>query len=222
MSLGYLKVASIGAAGVAGTAGTVYVGSKVVDFSSEESDNDEIIHTVRDKLKDRLISRTNFSKEWSSRLEKLKKDQDQDLHEGLRNIRDKNPKATGEDLKRWCADSSIEPYVEHSPLVKGMEKYCTYLLKEQISGLITGTGDSAWKDAKDRLARVEDDKLSEAMREVKKGNKLDSWCTEKYETPFQDKKDSLYLDVSKFCKKITKKQPTNTQPQAAKPATGKE
>ncbi|AEW45472.1 hypothetical protein MHC_03060 [Mycoplasma haemocanis str. Illinois] len=204
MSLGYLKAVFIAVAGISGAAGMVYVGNKFVIFSLGEVDNDEIILTIKDKLKGRLINRENFSKEWNSRLEKLKLDQTQDLNAELNNIKDKG---TGEDLKKWCEDSAIEPYVENSSLVKDTEKYCTYLLKEQISNLITGTGESVWKDAKDRLDRMQDDQISEVMRKVQSDKNLDSWCTEKYETPFTDKNDSLYLDVFKFCKKVENSSP---------------
>ncbi|AEW45442.1 hypothetical protein MHC_02900 [Mycoplasma haemocanis str. Illinois] len=216
MALAYLKVALVGTAGVAGTAGTIYVGSKAIDFSSVTEDSDEIIHTVKDKFKSRLISKPKFSDGWNERLTKLKRDNSQDLHEGLKKIKDKNSQATGDDLKKWCNDSYIEPYEENSALVKGIDKYCTYLIKDQINGLITGKTEQDWKEAKEQFAAMKDEQLSEEMKKIKTENKLDTWCLGKYESPFTDAKDPTYLEVSKFCKEIKPKKAPSPAPTGPK------
>ncbi|AEG73080.1 hypothetical protein MHF_0816 [Mycoplasma haemofelis Ohio2] len=224
MALAYLKTALVGTAGVAGTAGTVYVGSKAVDFSSVTEDNDEIIHTVKDKFKGRLISKSDFSKGWKERLTKLQSDNSPDLHEGLKKLKTKDPKVSESDLKKWCNDSSIEPYEEESSLAKGIDKYCTYLIKDKIHGLITGKEEKDWKDAKEKFEALDDKQLSEEMQKVKKEKKLDTWCLGKYESPFKDSKDPLYLEVSKFCKKIKKPTPPKAKadtPSSTTPAAPK-
>ncbi|AEW45437.1 hypothetical protein MHC_02875 [Mycoplasma haemocanis str. Illinois] len=202
MTLSYLKVILVGTAGVAGTAGTIYVGGKAIDFSSVTEDSDEIIHTVKDKFKSRLISKSKF-KGWKERFTKLQSDDSQDLHEGLKKIKTKgDPKASEDDLEKWCNDSYIEPYEEGSALIKGIDKYCTYLIKDQITSLITGTEEKDWSEAKKKLESLDDKNLSEEMKQIKKEKKLNDWCLEQYEKPFKDVKDPLYLEVAKFCKKI--------------------
>ncbi|AEW45443.1 hypothetical protein MHC_02905 [Mycoplasma haemocanis str. Illinois] len=219
MSLGYLKLASIGAMGVGGTAGTVYLGSKIADFSGVEGDQDDIVDVIADKFKDRLLKDSKNNKEkWESRFKKLKQDGSGNLHSSLKKIKDNN-QAKADDLKAWCTDSYIKP-MEDETFTNNVERFCTLLIKDQINNLISDATKDKWTDNNEFLKKKEKSFLSKEMQGIqdkltKDETALSTWCLGKYESFYKGKEDPTYKDVHGFCKKIPKQSTAPSQFQAA-------
>ncbi|AEW45438.1 hypothetical protein MHC_02880 [Mycoplasma haemocanis str. Illinois] len=209
MSLGYLKLASVGAMGVGGTAGTVYLGSKIADFSGVEGEQDDIVDVIADKFKDRLLKDTQNNKaKWDARFQRLKADNSNNLHASLQKIKgDTNAKV--DDLKTWCTDAYIKP-IEDETFTKNVEQFCTLFIQDQISNLLKGKTEDKWSENNDVLEKKEKRSLSKEMQEIQDKLKTDkkalsTWCLGKYESFYKGKDDPTYKDVHEFCRKIAKK-----------------
>ncbi|CBY92744.1 hypothetical protein HF1_07360 [Mycoplasma haemofelis str. Langford 1] len=209
-----VKFIVVPVAGLGGTAGTVYVGSKLANFSGVDVEDDSIVETIKDKFVGRLITSKSDNPKWKSRLSKLQKAKKDELDEDLKNVKSE------QELKAWCDDVAIKPFESETNIkVKGVQEYCVLYIRDQVLGshkLLEKTG--TWDGANGRL-KGSTGKLSKEMEEVKKkleteANALKEWCTSKYELPFKDKKDLLLADVSKFC--------TELKPKAVKPVASAE
>ncbi|AEW45478.1 hypothetical protein MHC_03090 [Mycoplasma haemocanis str. Illinois] len=226
-ALAPLKIAGLAFAGVGGTFGAVYVGSSFVsDVSKGEADDDSVIQTVADKFGTRLISKNNKKPGiWKKRLQKLKKHSSGQLDEKLKSIKENSDESKAEkDLETWCEESKIKPHGEQEYLliVEGVEKYCTYIIEEQVSGVVpkNKTGVDDWKLVNEAFVKSQKNSLSEDLQKVydevkgKEGSslKLKEWCFNKYEEPFKGKEDSLYKEVSKMCKVVKPPKPAASKP----------
>ncbi|CBY92747.1 hypothetical protein HF1_07390 [Mycoplasma haemofelis str. Langford 1] len=211
MSLGFLKLASIGAVGVGGTAGTVYLGSKVVDFSGVEGEQDDLVEVVADRFKDRLVKDTTKDKsKWDVRFQKLKQDTSGKLHTSLKQIKEDN-QSKADDLKVWCTDAYIKP-VEDETFSNNVEQYCTLFIKDQIGSLITEKSEDKWTENNSVLEKKDKKSLSKEMKKIQeelktKKNALSTWCLGQHDSFYKGKDDSTYKDVHGFCRKIPKKTP---------------
>ncbi|CBY92777.1 hypothetical protein HF1_07690 [Mycoplasma haemofelis str. Langford 1] len=227
-----LKLAGLACAGVGGTCGAVYVGSSfVADVSKEVGDDDSVIQTVADKFGTRLISKNKKNGIWKKRLQKLKNHGSGELDAGLKTIKENadQPKAE-QDLEAWCEESKIKPHggQEHSLMVKGVESYCTYIIEEQVNGVVPKSKDAIgdWKLVNEAFVKAQKVSLSQDLQKVYdevKGNettslKLKEWCFGKYEEPFKGKDDALYKEVSKVCKSVKTPKPASPKPAASAPS----
>ncbi|AEG73081.1 hypothetical protein MHF_0817 [Mycoplasma haemofelis Ohio2] len=218
MALGYLKLASVGAMGVGGTAGTVYLGSKVVDFSGVEGEQDDLVEVVADRFKDRLVKDTQNSKaKWEARFKKLKGDDSGKLHASLKQIKE-NQQSKADDLKTWCTDAYIKP-VEDETFSSNVEQYCTLFIKDQIGSLITDKSEDKWTENNSVLEKKDKKSLSKEMQKIQeelktKKTALSDWCLGQHDSFYKGKDDSTYKDVHSFCKRIPKKTPKTPDPKA--------
>nr|WP_014272497.1 hypothetical protein [Mycoplasma haemocanis] len=209
-----VKFIVVPVAGVSGTAGTIYIGSKIANFSGVDVEDDSIIETIKDKFEGRLITSRSDNLKWKSRFSKLQKAKKDSLEENLKNVKNE------QELKAWCDDVVINPFESEDNIkVKGVQEYCTLYIRDQILGshkLLEASG--TWDEVNERLKNSKD-RLSEEMEAIKKkleteSEALKKWCTSKYDLPFKDKKDQLLIDVSKFCTVVPKPKSTPSTPGA--------
>ncbi|AEG73082.1 hypothetical protein MHF_0818 [Mycoplasma haemofelis Ohio2] len=224
-----LKLAGLTCAGVGGTCSVVYAGgSWLSGFSGVHVDDDSVIQTVADKFSSRLIAKGRDSV-WRNRLSKLKGHKDGKLDQGLEEIKtNKDGKKTEKDLQAWCEEAKIKPHSGEGAdlIVKGVEDYCTYMIKDQVNKAISSDkkGTDTWKPVNKRLMEYKGS-LSDEMKKLKEkvknedSTELQAWCFASYEKPFQDKNDQLYKDVSTFCVAI--KQAQKPSDKAVKPDAAK-
>ncbi|AEG73110.1 hypothetical protein MHF_0846 [Mycoplasma haemofelis Ohio2] len=227
-----LKLAGLACAGVGGTCGAVYVGSSfVADVSKEAGDDDSVIQTVEDRFSTRLIRKQKSNTIWEERFQKLKKNVDGQLHEKLQQIKgNSDSKKAAQELKSWCEESWIKPQdgEESKLIVSGVEAYCTYVIKDQVSGVVPKSKDTIndWKLVNEAFVKAQKVSLSQDLQKVYdevKGNettslKLKEWCFGKYEEPFKGKDDALYKEVSKVCKSVKTPKPASPKPAASAPS----
>ncbi|AEG73098.1 hypothetical protein MHF_0834 [Mycoplasma haemofelis Ohio2] len=202
------KLAAASAAGIGGVGGVMYL------KPSSTSTEVKVVETFRDRYKNSLIDKNDAAK-WNSRKEKLSKDDDANLEEGLKKVKE-NKGATGDDVRKWCEEAVIKPYSsEDTSRIKGIEKYCTYTIEDKVKGTLISKEkktEGDWKTANDRLLKELKDNLPENLKEAfdklsaSDGTKdalfLQKYCHEKYDLMFKDEKDPLYLEVSKFCTQV--------------------
>ncbi|CBY92748.1 hypothetical protein HF1_07400 [Mycoplasma haemofelis str. Langford 1] len=223
-----LKLAGLTCAGVGGTCSVVYAGgSWLSGFSGVHVDDDSVIQTVADKFSSRLIAKGRDSV-WKNRLSKLKEHKDGKLDQGLEEIKtNKDGKKTEKDLQAWCEEAKIKPHSGEGAdlIVKGVEDYCTYIIKDQVNKAISSDKKiDVWKSVNKRLMEYKGS-LSDEMKKLREkvksedSTELQTWCFASYEKPFQDKNDQLYKDVSTFCvaiKQAQKPSDKSVKPDAAK------
>ncbi|AEW45439.1 hypothetical protein MHC_02885 [Mycoplasma haemocanis str. Illinois] len=200
-----LKLAVLACAGVGGTCSVVYAGSSWLSgFSGLDVEDDSIIQTVSDKFSSRLIAKGKDSV-WQTRLDELRKHKGEELDKDLKAIRDDSKKKK-EDLRDWCEAAKIKPNSGEGSdlLVKGVEAYCTYVIKDQVSRAVNKNDEETWKPINKRLMEYQgslSNEMQKLKEKVKDENSIDlkQWCFESYKKPFKDKNDQLYKDVSTFC-----------------------
>ncbi|CBY92772.1 hypothetical protein HF1_07640 [Mycoplasma haemofelis str. Langford 1] len=227
-----LKLAGLTCAGVGGTCSVVYAGGSFIsDISSVEADDDSVIKTIADDFSTRLISSTR-SEAWKTRLSKLKGDKNKTLDKGLEAIRDSQEKKEA-DLKTWCEEARIKPKEgkDSELVVKGVEDYCTYTIKDQASKVMSKnrTKPEDWKLVDEAFLKNKKESFSKELQEVWDGvsekagtsGKLKDWCFKKYDEPFKGKDDPVFKEVSKVCAAVNPPKPPAAKPAVAKPAAPK-
>ncbi|OAL10013.1 hypothetical protein A6V39_03810 [Candidatus Mycoplasma haematobovis] len=161
--------------------------------------------TFKDKLGKNLIKQDEAEK-WKARVATLKADTSA-LSKSLKLVKDADD-STGDKVKEWCEDSLKNKFTSEDQGFKEVQKYCTYNIKDKVSGAIEI---SRWSNTTNNLklkSPAPNTVLSKEMTRIKNEltksvspneNALRDWCKATYEKPFKDDKDPDYLDASVYC-----------------------
>ncbi|AEW45454.1 hypothetical protein MHC_02960 [Mycoplasma haemocanis str. Illinois] len=197
---GTLRIVSAATLGAAGTGGAVYFGSKALSYSDSKGDKMKSIYTFGDKFVGRLVTVNASDNKWKIRLDKLNQAK-------IKSPREKGlPELTKQDdLHQWCINTSSEEFDAQRESV--FESFCVLMNKEQISESLIQSG-GQWKEANERIGKVEDSKLSPELKEIKNkvkanatsGTELKDWCVAKYDLPFKGDRDFEYVKL--YCTEI--------------------
>ncbi|AEG72892.1 hypothetical protein MHF_0620 [Mycoplasma haemofelis Ohio2] len=172
-------------------------------------DKKEEKEKISERLKSSLLRTTGTDDDtiWGTRVSTLKSETQTKVVGDLWEIKDQSD--AKDKLKSWCISKVDGEYLEGSMIVDNVKKYCTYNMKDKLTGAIEVSG--SWETAKSTLkGKGDTDALSDAMKKIKDalngGNPagtaasqdaLKDWCSKVYEAMYEDNQD--FKDASTYC-----------------------